>query len=689
MFCQITREISTWTAKSVEEETTELIQRKRIQDLPLLRAAKENDIPKLKELLEDDKCDPYQRGAVGETALHVSVQYGNLEAMEVLLDEAPQLINQAMTSDLYRGQTALHIAAVNQKVDLVLALIRRGADVSSPRATGSFFALSPKNLFYFGEHILSFATCVADAEIVKILIDHGADMWNQDNLGNTVLHILVLQPNKSISCQMFDFLLSRDCGLRGKALSEIPNKQGLTPLKLAAVEGNVVMFQHLIQKKRKVQWSFGPINNMLYDMSEIDSWEGQESILELLASSNKSKAHKIMNIPPVKQLLQKKWQHHGRTYFLSLATLYVFYMTCVSLCCVNRPIKPREGNITDPRDITLFVQKTLQEAYVTTDDYLRLLGEIISVIGAIIFLIIELSQVQKIGLKYFLLRTFWKENFHMVRISFALLVLLVLAMRLTNTDGEVIPMSIALLLGWCYVMYFARGFQMLGPFTIIIQKISTSNLLTFGWLMGMVVCGYTLALYVTYQMVDPQAFGAYAPYAMCLLSTYELFLNALNGPANYSVYNPTMYSPIYSSFSVIAFLLMFNLLIAIMGDTQGDMAKKKDELWKAQIGGATVMIERTFPKRLLFGSKSAEHTLEERRYLSVEERRRHACPSQNGEQSSIDSDEDIPPHEPLETEATNLTGTEERRADDIHGAVDGGKVVHDDDDDDDDESYMG
>ena len=44
-------------------------------------------------------------------------------------------------------------------------------------------------------------------------------------------------------------------------------------------------FQHLVNKRRVLQWSLGPLTSNLYDLSEIDSWADNQSVLELIVGS--------------------------------------------------------------------------------------------------------------------------------------------------------------------------------------------------------------------------------------------------------------------------------------------------------------------------------------------------------------------------------------------------------------------
>ncbi|XP_043369453.1 transient receptor potential cation channel subfamily V member 6-like isoform X3 [Dermochelys coriacea] len=553
-----------------------LLQQKRIWESSLLQAAKENDVQTIQKLLTCHTCDIHQRGALGETALHVAALYDSVEAAQMLMDAAPELVNEAMTSE-----------------------------------------------FYAGEHILSFAACVGSEEIVRLLIKHGANIRAQDSLGNTVLHILVLQPNKIFACQMYNFLLSYDKSERELgALDLIPNNKGLTPFKLAGVEGNTVMFQHLMQNRKHVQWIFGPLVSTLYDLTEIDSWGDDQSLLELIVTTKKREARRILDLTPVNELVSLKWNKYGRPYFCILALFYVLYMICFTMCCVYRPLKRRQSNKTHERDNTIYVQKLLQESYVTPEDNLRLVGELITVIGAIVILILEIPDIFRVGVTKYFGQTILGGPFHIIIITYACMILVTMVMRLTSTTGEVIPMSLALVLGWCNVMYFARGFQMLGPFTIMIQKMIFGDLMRFCWLMAVVILGFASAFYIIFQTENPDKLGHFYNYPIALFSTFELFLTIIDGPANYEVDLPFMYGITYSAFAVIATLLMLNLLIAMMGDTHWRVAHERDELWRAQVVATTVMLERKLPQCLWprSGICGLEYGLGDHWYLRVEDR---------------------------------------------------------------------
>ena len=98
------------------------------------------------------------------------------------------------------GQSALHLAIVHDDYETVQLLLSKGAEVNA-RASGDFFlpedhknSKSPnyQGYAYYGEYPLAFAACFGNKDIYDLLLQYGADPDQQDMLGNTILHMCVI-----------------------------------------------------------------------------------------------------------------------------------------------------------------------------------------------------------------------------------------------------------------------------------------------------------------------------------------------------------------------------------------------------------------------------------------------------------------------------------------------------------------
>ncbi|CAL8341183.1 unnamed protein product [Gadus morhua 'NCC'] len=82
-------------------------------------------------------------------------------------------------------------------------------------------------------------------------------------------------------------------------------------------------------------------------------------------------------------------------------------------------------------------------------------------------------------------------------------------------------------------------------------------------------------------------------------------------PVDHTFYTPPIVHVLHCTFSVVSYILLLNLLIAMMSDTHWRVAQERDELWRTQVVATTLMLERRLPR------------VEDRNDLMVQKMRRY------------------------------------------------------------------
>ena len=140
--------------------------------------------------------------------IHEYAQKGDLKAVQILIEQNPELVN-AKDED---GRTPLHWACRGVHLDVVKFLVENGADVNAEDNNQT----TPLHSLAYRGH----------TEGIKVLLDKGADVNVQDYSKHTPLHYAAI----SDSYEAAALLLSKGASL------EVKNDYGRTPLLLCARE---------------------------------------------------------------------------------------------------------------------------------------------------------------------------------------------------------------------------------------------------------------------------------------------------------------------------------------------------------------------------------------------------------------------------------------------------------------------
>uniref|UniRef100_A0A8C1AM07 Euchromatic histone-lysine N-methyltransferase 2 n=1 Tax=Cyprinus carpio carpio TaxID=630221 RepID=A0A8C1AM07_CYPCA len=189
---------------------------------PLLEAIVNNHVEVVKFLIQSGAC-VYHAEEDGSTGLHHAAKLGNLEVVLLLLSTGQVDINAQDSG----GWTPIIWAAEHRHIDVIRALLNRGADVT----------LRDKEMNVC-LHWASFSGC---AEIAELVLNAGCPLTSINQHGDTPLHIAAREGY--IDC--VTLFLSRGADI------DIMNKEGDTPLSLARCDTPVWVALQINRKLRR------------------------------------------------------------------------------------------------------------------------------------------------------------------------------------------------------------------------------------------------------------------------------------------------------------------------------------------------------------------------------------------------------------------------------------------------------
>lgn len=213
--------------------------------------------------LLDSGIDPNDC-VLGETLFRCAAKEGHAGMAHLLLERGARIDTQTTSNG-----TALQVAIIHRRTEVVELLVNRGADVNTTDLEG-------RTLLHLLLHRINGLSQLT--RLVTLLLQKGAKIEAKENLGYTPLHTCVPFTNKDVSGAVVILLLQH------KADADPETSLGKTALHEAAQKGNFTAAQALLQQEANVnsKTTFG------YETLHLASEEGYDDLVELLLNNGAS-----------------------------------------------------------------------------------------------------------------------------------------------------------------------------------------------------------------------------------------------------------------------------------------------------------------------------------------------------------------------------------------------------------------
>ncbi|XP_058116489.1 transient receptor potential cation channel subfamily V member 5 [Anopheles ziemanni] len=262
---------------------------------------------------------------------------------------------------------------------------------------------------------------------------------------------------------------------------------------------------------------------------------------------------------------------------------------------------------TDPETSDTLDEGLFFTANCHTMDYdgvegkVRLISEMIILVGAFLYLLAALRELKFLGRKMFFENLMTAPSRVMFLFSCCIMMVVPFLKVLCFTELEDHVVVAIMLTTAPYFLFFCRGFKTVGPFVVMIYRMVMGDLLRFVVIYLVFVMGFSQAYYIVFLSYKPEEDGDANPMPSPIESIVAMFLMSLTNFGDYygaleNTDHEFCAKILFVLFMVIVAVLLVNMLIAMMGNTYQKIAETKNE-WQRQWARIVLVVERGVPPK--------------------------------------------------------------------------------------------
>lgn len=337
------------------------------------------------------------------------------------------------------------------------------------------------------------------------------------------------------------------------------NNEGLTPFTLAAKLGRKKMFDYLLEERMQSLWSFGPVTCVIYPLDELDDLHSKveekfyDGAVEIIVVN--SHFELLMN-PRIIALLDKKWKAFGERHFWRRIVFMIFFIIAF---CVFTVV--RQDILADCNEEDQCLERTWFQWF--------------SFVGLFLFVIMvaawkvqrEVIEMKSSGVMSYFSASGPAMLENMLSWGFAISMA---AFSLLHFEFPSWARFFLATAATCLMSYFSFfllvGIPLTGPLVIMVLKMLHDDVLRFCVVYGVFLATFSVGFFV---LDDRRGWGGFIDIVKtCFLASF--------GDFDFEGKQGLDSILLLVVFIVVVSTLMINLLIAMMGDTYGNVNQDKD-----------------------------------------------------------------------------------------------------------------